>query len=104
MDTEKQSEFDRVFNEMEAPDYPSTCMDCGKAGTNASLEAHYCTITPQADALHEVTYEAVKNSELSDLVDGNRELDVKADQLHDEVVKFMEQWIEKEAAKLRTGE
>jgi len=43
METEKQSEFDKVFSGMEAPDYPAICNACGAEGTNASLESHECT-------------------------------------------------------------
>lgn len=35
-------EFDRVFQQLEAPDYPATCDHCGAQGTNASMEGHVC--------------------------------------------------------------
>lgn len=38
------TEFDEVFQQLESPDYPATCNECGMEGTNASLEEHVCTI------------------------------------------------------------
>lgn len=35
-------EFDIVFSELEAPDHPATCDQCGIEGTNQSLEDHEC--------------------------------------------------------------
>jgi len=58
----------------------------------------HATPSPR-DGLHEITYEAIKNSELFNRLE-NWEVDVKADQLHDEVVRFMEQWIEKEVSRM----
>lgn len=37
-----KTEFDHVFDEMSAPNYPSTCNDCGETGTNASMAGHEC--------------------------------------------------------------
>lgn len=36
------TEFDQVFDQMEAPEYPATCDNCGEVGTNASMEQHEC--------------------------------------------------------------
>lgn len=44
--------FDRVFQQLEAPDYPATCDQCGAEGTNESLEGHECTITLPAPSNH----------------------------------------------------
>jgi len=52
-------------------------------------------VQDECHELHEITYDAVKNSELFNLLE-NWEIDIKADQLHDEVVKFIERWIDKE--------
>lgn len=41
------SEFDRVFAELEHPDYPATCVECGAEGTNESLAAHECAVVPR---------------------------------------------------------
>lgn len=37
-----QSQFDQVFEEMDAPEYPATCDQCGTEGTNASIGEHVC--------------------------------------------------------------
>lgn len=37
-----RSEFDQVFDQMAAPEYPATCDNCGEVGTNASMEQHEC--------------------------------------------------------------
>lgn len=37
------TEFDRVFDQMEAPEYPATCDQCGEVGTNATMEQHECS-------------------------------------------------------------
>lgn len=36
------TEFDQVFEEMNAPEYPATCDQCGAEGTNASMGEHVC--------------------------------------------------------------
>lgn len=40
------TEFNKVFTELEAPDYPATCDQCGVEGTNASMEEHVCDESP----------------------------------------------------------
>lgn len=40
--TTTKSDFDQVFEDLEAPDYPATCDNCGAEGTNASMETHEC--------------------------------------------------------------
>lgn len=37
-----KSEFDQVFEKMNAPDYPATCDQCGAEGTNADIDEHIC--------------------------------------------------------------
>ena len=37
-----QSQFDQVFEKMNAPEYPATCDQCGVEGTNASMGGHIC--------------------------------------------------------------
>jgi hypothetical protein len=34
--------FDEVFAQLEAPDYPATCDECGLVGTNKSMAGHDC--------------------------------------------------------------
>lgn len=34
--------FDQIFEQLEAPEYPATCDNCGLVGTNASMVAHEC--------------------------------------------------------------
>lgn len=36
------TEFDEVFEQLEAPEYPATCDQCGEVGTNVSIEEHVC--------------------------------------------------------------
>lgn len=43
---ESTSEFDQIFESMNAPDYPATCDRCGMEGTNASMENHACNEAP----------------------------------------------------------
>lgn len=43
------SEFNQIFEDLEAPDYPATCDQCGAEGTNASMEAHICLTREEAD-------------------------------------------------------
>lgn len=45
------SEFDEVFQQLEAPDYPATCDKCGVEGTNASMEEHVCGGGSEPDAI-----------------------------------------------------
>lgn len=35
-----KSAFDEAFAEIERPDYPSTCNQCGAEGTNAQIATH----------------------------------------------------------------
>ena len=42
MTTKAATEFDKVFTELESPDYPATCDQCGAEGTNASMGEHIC--------------------------------------------------------------
>ena len=44
------TEFDQIFEELSAPEYPATCDQCGVEGTNASMENHDCSQTGQCDA------------------------------------------------------
>jgi len=39
---EQATEFDQVFEELEAPDYPATCDECGVEGTNQTMAEHVC--------------------------------------------------------------
>lgn len=48
--TKAATEFDQVFENLEAPDYPATCDNCGEVGTNASMERHECDDSGQCDA------------------------------------------------------
>jgi hypothetical protein len=34
--------FDEVFAQLEAPNYPATCDECGLVGTNESMANHNC--------------------------------------------------------------
>src|ERR1044072_8091297 len=44
------TEFDQVFEEMSAPEYPATCDNCGEVGTNATMAEHGCVaMTPCAE-------------------------------------------------------
>lgn len=40
--TTTKSDFDQIFEDLEAPDYPATCDNCGAEGTNASMKTHEC--------------------------------------------------------------
>ena len=31
-----------IFDQLEAPNYPATCDNCGEEGTNASMAQHMC--------------------------------------------------------------
>lgn len=42
--------FDEVFEQLEAPEHPATCDDCGLVGTNASMVGHDCDDVVQYDA------------------------------------------------------
>ena len=42
MPAQPEREFDKIFAQLEAADYPATCNDCGAEGTNESLEDHEC--------------------------------------------------------------
>lgn len=50
MTTKPTTEFDKVFKQLEALDYPATCDQCGAVGTNATMENHVCneSLVPQA--------------------------------------------------------
>lgn len=41
-----KSQFDQVFEQLEAPDYPATCDQCGLEGTNATIDSHICNEPP----------------------------------------------------------
>lgn len=43
------SEFDQVFEQLEAPEYPATCDNCGAEGTNASMAGHECLTQEEAE-------------------------------------------------------
>ena len=36
------TQFDQIFEDMSAPEYPATCDECGEVGTNESMESHSC--------------------------------------------------------------
>lgn len=48
--TTTTTEFDQVFEELDAPDYPATCDNCGEVGTNATMAEHECEDNGQCDA------------------------------------------------------
>lgn len=39
------SEFDKVFQQLESPDHPATCDQCGEERTNAGMEGHVCAVS-----------------------------------------------------------
>lgn len=41
--------FDEVFEQLEAPEYPATCDNCGLVGTNVSMVEHDCADVVQCD-------------------------------------------------------
>jgi hypothetical protein len=38
-----ESEFDRIVAVMDAPDYPSTCNNCGYTASNSEMQTHTCS-------------------------------------------------------------
>lgn len=53
-----KTEFDQIFELMDAPDYPCTCDSCRAEGTNASMTDHTCAeetrqaTTPKCTCTH----------------------------------------------------
>lgn len=39
-----KSDFDQIFEDLEAPEYPATCDNCDAERTNASLDEHICGV------------------------------------------------------------
>lgn len=35
--------FNQIFNELDAPDYPATCDNCGYTASNAEMQTHSCS-------------------------------------------------------------
>lgn len=55
------SDFNRTFTELDAPDYPATCDNCGEEGTNATIVAHVCKRLTETDHHLEITsYNKIK--------------------------------------------
>lgn len=75
MTTKPTTEFDRVFKDLEAPDYPATCDQCGLEGTNATIDSHICNEPPVPRAVERDTAGIAPASAL--------QLAQKVDQIYD---------------------
>jgi len=97
------TKFDEVFEQLEAPEYPATCDQCGLEGTNATIEEHECEAgNPDPEAhieqmIHELAYERVKQSFLFNL--SSATVDRKANELAEQVGGLVETWILAEVSK-----
>lgn len=65
------SEFDQVFEDLESPDYPATCDQCGMEGTNADMDEHACD-EPPAPRAGERDIWQISRYRLSGRADGQR--------------------------------
>lgn len=40
--TKAITQFDHIFEDLESPEYPATCNQCGEVGTNAGIDSYVC--------------------------------------------------------------